>query len=192
MVSFMEALQNPKSVISVIGSHAGESVCAILDRKKADIHQAGIAFWVVQSRKARPSQVRSICVPVTAYTLFIEPAMKGGARPTVRESIAREYSVDKKSWRPFSGELTPVTGKMDSRTSALVFDKIETDLDETIDLWDYSDAFDTHHPLRFILGCSTVCTIKKDASDHPNRMKSRHRKLVALARLADPYCVWVR
>ena len=52
--------------------------------------------------------------------------------------------------------------------------------------------FRTGSPLRFILGCSTVCAIRRDTKSDPRRMKSRLRGIVAVARLADPYCVWIR
>jgi hypothetical protein len=52
--------------------------------------------------------------------------------------------------------------------------------------------YDLLKPIKFILGCSTVCAIKKDMAYHSDKMKSRHRVIVAVARLAEPYCVWVR
>jgi hypothetical protein len=39
---------------------------------------------------------------------------------------------------------------------------------------------------------ATACAVQKNMSAHPNRMKSRYRRIVAVARLAEPYCVWVR
>jgi len=62
-----------------------------------------------------------------------------------------------------------------------------TDVSGTLDLWDYGEALDIGRPLRFILGCSTVCAVRRDSKSHPERMKSRNRGIVAVARLADPY-----
>ena len=88
--------------------------------------------------------------------------------------------------------LGPVTGRLDASAAALVFDELHDDADWALDLWGYADGADPDMPLRFILGLSTVCAVRKDMSTHPSRMKSRYRRVVAVARLAQPYCVWVR
>jgi hypothetical protein len=85
-----------------------------------------------------------------------------------------------------------VTGKLDKAATSLVFDKIETYIDATLDLWNYAEAFDVHKPIKFILGCSTICAIRKDMKVIPDRMKSRYRKIVAVGRIVEPYSVWLR
>jgi hypothetical protein len=67
-----------------------------------------------------------------------------------------------------------------------------TDVSATLDLWDYCEASNIHKPLRFILGCSTVCAVRKDTKLLTGKMNSRYRRIVAVARLTHPYCVWVR
>jgi hypothetical protein len=186
------ALQCPTCVVSVIGDHAGEGTDTIFDRKKADIERTGVTFWLMRSPKARPQQVQGICRPLPAYAIFVEPATKGGARPTTEEDAAKEYSEDRVLWRILSKDLSPVTGKLDAGATALVFDMMTTDVSGALDLWDYGEALDIHKPLRFILGCSTACAVRKDTKSHPEKMKSRYRGIVAVARLADPYCVWIR
>jgi hypothetical protein len=106
--------------------------------------------------------------------------------------MAAEYSDDGTLWRHLPQGLGPVTGKLDTRATALVFDMMTTDVSGTMDLWNYADALDTHKPLKFTLGCSTVCAIRKDMKLDPEKMKSRYRGIVAIARLANPYCAWVR
>jgi len=76
------ALACPQCVVSVMGDHAGEGVDAIFDRKAADLGRIGKTFWLMRSPKARPAQVQEICKTIPAYTIFVEPATKGGARPT--------------------------------------------------------------------------------------------------------------
>ena len=74
---------------------------------------------------------------------------------------------------------------MADSAAALVFDQLTTDADNhTVDLWGYADAAEPDKPLKFILGRSTVCAVRKDMSGHPQRMKSRYRRIVAVARLA--------
>lgn len=192
MTLLNEALSCPQCIISVIGDHAGEDVNAIFDRKIADIYRIGKTFWLMKSPKARPAQVQKICRATPAYTIFVEPATKGSARPTTTGDAAIEYSADGQSWHPIPEGMSPVTGKLDSSAAALVFDMMTTVVSGPLDLWGYADFSDVHKPVKFILGCSTVCAIRKDMTSNPIRMKSRYRGIVAVARVAEPYCVWLR
>jgi hypothetical protein len=187
-----EALAASECVISVMGAHAGEDADVIFGRKIDDCETAGRTFWVAKSAKARPAQVQAICNPGPGYVIFVEPATPGGARPTTESESATDYSPDRVRWFPLPDGIGPVTGQMDSSATALVFDRLTTDVDRTVDLWAYADAADPDQPLRFILGLSTACAVRKDMSDHPRRMKSRYRRVVAVGRLADPYCTWLR
>jgi hypothetical protein len=185
------ALTSPLCVLSVIGDHAGESVCAIFKRKIADIERKGLTFWFIRSPKTLPVRVQEICRHSRTYTLFVEPATKGGTRPTVVEDVAREYSKDGVLWHRLPKDLSPVTGKLNKCATALVFDMMTT-INGTLDLWDYGDFSDIHKPIRFMLGSSTVCAVRNETKLHPEKMKSRYRGIVAVARLANPYCVWLR
>lgn len=163
------ALTCPQCVVSVIGVHAGEDVDVIFNRKKADIERTNRTFWVIRSPKAKPKEVQEI-----------------------KENAAREYSTDRVAWHQLPEGLSPVTGKLDTGAAALVFDSIDTGVSGTLDLWGYAEFSGLQRPIRFILGCSTVCVVRKDMKAHPDKMKSRYRKIVAVARLAHPFCVWVR
>jgi hypothetical protein len=192
MTLLKAALEYHQCIVSVMGDHAGEGTDAIFDRKKTDIARIGVTFWLMRSPKARPLQVQGICKTSPAYAIFVEPATKGGARPTTEEEAAIEYSNDGILWHKLPKGISPVTGKLDASATALVFDMMTTDLTETLDLWNYAEVLDIHKPLRFILGCSTVCAVRKNMESHPQKLKSRYRGIVAVAQLADPYCVWVR
>jgi hypothetical protein len=187
-----EALSAPAVVVSVMGPHAGEDSSTIFGRKMKDCETVERTFWVAKSPKARPAQVQEICRSGQGFVLFIEPASPGGARPTTESDSAVEYSPDRVAWFPLPNGLGPVTGQMDASATALVFDRIVVDVDRAIDLWAYADFANPDVPLRFALGLSTAIALHKDTSEHPRRMKSRYRRLVAAARLADPYCVWLR
>jgi hypothetical protein len=187
-----EALRASECVISVMGAHAGEDATAIFRRKIDDCRETGLTFWVTKSAKARPAQVQSICNSSHGYVIFVEPATPGGARPTKKSDSATAYSPDRATWLPLPSGIGPVTGQMDDSATALVFDELTTDVDRTLDLWGYADSADQDRPLRFMLGLSTACAMRKDMSMHTDRMKSRYRRIVAVARLAEPYCVWVR
>jgi len=186
------ALAQPVGIVSVMGPHAQEDSDAIFARKTADVARVGLTFWLMRSPKARPPQVSALCRHSPVFALFVGPATPGGARPTTKGDPATEYSCDRGSWHPLPDGMSPVAGKLDSCAAALVFDMLTTDVNTTLDLWGYADASMPASPLRFKLGCSTVCALRTDMGLHPSRMKSRYRPIVALARLTDPYCVWLR
>jgi hypothetical protein len=187
-----EALGATECVISVMGAHAGEDADTIFERKIEDCRTVGRTFWVAKSAKARPQQVQAICGSARGYVIFVEPATPSGARATTESASAEEYSPDRIVWSPLPKGLGPVTGQIDGHAAALVFDRLIMHVDRTIDLWTYADGANPDMPLRFILGLSTACAVRKDMSGHPSRMKSRYRRVVAAAQLAEPYCVWLR
>lgn len=186
-----EAIACQRCILSVPGDHAGESADLFFRRKTTDISRIGKTFWLVISPKAQPSEVQELC-KIPTYAIFVGPATKGGARPTTTEDVAKEYSDDGEMWHGLPEGLSPVTGKLDTRTAALVFDTMTTAVRGTLDLWSFAEFSDTQQPLKFRLGCSTVCTVRKDMASHQGKMKSRYRAIVAVARLAKPYCVWLR
>ena len=187
-----QALAAPGCVISVMGDHAGEGVDAIFKRKMADVDAVGRTFWVARSAKARPGQVQQLCAAERGYVIFVEPATAGGAKPTTASDSASQYSGDRVKWLPLPQRMGPVTGKMDDATTAFVFDQLTRDTGRVLDLWQFADRSDMSSPVRFILGCSTVCATRADTSAHPRRMKSRYRAIVAVARLVEPYSAWLR
>jgi len=48
-----------------------------------------------------------------------------------------------------------------------------------------------NEPLKIMQGGSTLCALKKE-NDFKNKIKSHFRKIVAVGRLASPYCVWLK
>ncbi|MFN0149552.1 MAG: hypothetical protein ACKVU1_02440 [bacterium] len=192
MTLLQDALDAPWCVISVMGAHAGEDVNVIFDRKAADCQTAGQTFWVAKSAKARPGQVQELCASSAGYVIFVEPATPGGARPTTQADRATEYSADRLRWLALPPGIGPVTGQLDGAATALVFDRLATNVEGVLDLWRYSDAASPDLPVRFKLGLSTVCALRETTALHPYRMKSRYRGIVAVGRLKEPYCAWVR
>ncbi len=182
----------PRCIISVMGDHAGEGTNAIFSRKIADIGRVGKTFWLFRSPKAQPIDVQQLCECTPVYAIFVDPATKGGARPTICQDKASEYSENGKDWHSLPNGISPVTGKLGNRVTALVFDTITPSVNGLLDLWNYCEFSDIKRPVRFILGCSTVCAIQKDMRLHPDKMSSRYRRIVAVARLVKPYCVRLR
>jgi hypothetical protein len=201
----MDNIENEKFVVlSVVGPHAGETEGEIFRRKITDITNMGTTFWLIKSHKAKPDLVQQFCRCAraesrNAFAVFIEPSAKGCAIPT-RDgarahaiSTVKKYSADKTEWTEFPMGLTPVTGKIDGISFALLFDRLELlATRRIIDLWNYADFFNQENPIRIRQRSSTLCAMKKDMSRSKNKIKSRFRKVVAVGRLRSPYCVWVR
>jgi hypothetical protein len=187
------SLESSRCVISVIGAHAGELPDVIFERKSRDISHVGRTFWLIRSYKAKPGSIQKLCAGDPAYVIFVAPSTSGGARPTETDDAASEYSVDGVLWNSLPSGLTPVTGKLDRQSSALVFDALATVRQEILlDIWNYAELDDPDKPIRTMLGCSSIGAIRKDTRGHVERMKSQYRPVIAVARLSSPYGVWVR
>lgn len=180
-----------------MGPHAGESEAEIFKRKIEDIKNAGITFWLIRSIQAKPDSVQSICKRADSenkivHCIFIESASKGGAIPTKTADPAISYSANCITWNNFPSKLTPVTGKIARNSCALVFKHLELIDAKTINLWNYANFLKQEEPLKFIIGGSTVCAIKKHMGNYPNRVKSPNRKIIAVGWLCEPYGVWLK
>ena len=185
-------------VISVMGPHAGESENEIFNRKIQDIHNidVGLTFWLMKSHRAKPEMVHELCVKANtekteSYCVFIEASSKGGAVPTKTASSAKSYSKDNLTWVVLPRGLSPVTGKIDKNAYALVFNRLEL-VTDSIDLWSYADFFNQNSPLKIIQGASTICAINKDMANDTDKIKSRYRRVIAIGKLCEPFCVYLR
>jgi hypothetical protein len=194
----MNILNESFVIISVMGSHAGESSEQIFSRKISDIQRTGKTFWFIQSYKSNPPKVQLLFQKAKSegknvFCIFISPSSKGGARPTTKDNKAESFSSDKIHWEKISPELSPVTGKISTNSFTLVFDVINLiEQDLKLDLWNYADFEDQKNPVLPKLGVSTICAVRKDMSQHPNKIKSNMRKIEAVARVSPLGCVWVR
>lgn len=183
---------NPYLIISIVGSHAGEDLTDIFLRKQKEIEKTGKTYWLIQSYKAKTTQVQNLCREAEikdtfVYCLFIEPSQKGGAKPTLHDSVVSSVSSNNQDWKIISDGIK-VTGKINKNSTALVFDELEIlNISTPLDLWEYSE-FKTKKPIKVILGASTVCCEKIPS----HGMKSRYRKIVGVGRLVHPYGLWLK
>jgi hypothetical protein len=193
-----DVLNNKYLVISVMGPHASESEREIFGRKIEDITRIGKTFWLNRSQKARPDMVQRLCKEANkaeedCYCIFIEPSAKGGASPATTDTSAKSYSEDGTVWYDLPSKLSPVTGKIGSGAQALVFDQLQLANAMCIaNLWDYADFMCQSLPLKIIRGVSTVCAVKKDMHSHKGKMISNRRRIVAIGRICDPSCVYLK
>ncbi len=192
MLTIDKVLSNQRCILSVMGEHAGEAILEIFNRKISDIANYGKTYWLVNSNKLRPNIVNDFCKSVPVYAIFIEPSTAKGATPTKTSDAAKEYSIDKLNWRLLPEEIGPVTGRLSSPTSALIFNNITIRIAGIIDLWNYADYLNSDDPIKFIQGCSTICAINKNMTLHPEKIKSRFRKILGVGKVVEPYCVWLR
>jgi hypothetical protein len=181
-------------VISVMGPHAGETSEHIFERKRQDIQVCGLTIWLVRSYKARVEMVQKLGkLHRESYVFMISPSTPNGSEPTSTNSPARQFSSDQRTWKLLPPQMGPVTGHLTQITCGLVFDRLDLiKCDCHIDLWSYADFNEPQIPIKFGQGHSTFCALKKDMSDHPDRMTSHVRQIQAIAHLREPYAVWLR
>lgn len=186
-------------IISIIGPHAGENEEEIFERKMMDIRNIGETFWVTKSSRVSPKIVQHFFYMTREtkqediYVVFLEGSTRGAARPTKVAESATLYSADLVEWIEIPNSMTPVTGKLDRRANAFIFDSMEmADENAVVDLWNYVDFLDPEQPLKIRLGASTVCVIRKNTSGQTGKIRSRFRRVVAFARLKHPYYVWIK
>jgi len=184
-------------VISIMGSHAGESEEEIFERKRREIKNTGKSFWLYKSYSAKPDIVQDLCEEAlkeernTPICIFIQTSSKNGARPTIQADRMQEFSIDQKSWKKIPAGIV-VTGS--SRNAfIMVFNELELVGDnQYLDLWDYSLFKSPGKAVKMILGASTACCLKKSSKKDSNKMKSNIRKIIAIGKLTYPFASWTR
>ena len=108
-----------------------------------------------------------------------------------QEFIAKKYSIDNENWCNLPKGLGLVTGKIDKSSYALIMDSLEiVKPHKTIDLWNYLNYFKKDEPLKIVMGGSTLCCINEISPKNKN-IKTHIRKIVAIGKLVEPYCVWL-
>lgn len=178
-------------VISIVGTHAGESLEQIFERKKKEIAKAGYTYWLYKSHSGKPDALQKLAKTSksTLDCYFISSSVKSGARPTKEQSISKYSSVDGTRWQKIPKDIL-VTGSSKS-AFALVLKEINL-TKRDIDLWNYSSFNDSGNPVRIRLGDSTLAAVKKSSSTHPAKMGSHIRKVIAIGRLMSPFSVWLK
>ncbi|MCD6226864.1 hypothetical protein J7J90_00005 [Candidatus Micrarchaeota archaeon] len=194
MLKVNRILGNKYLIISVLGHHAGESESEIFRRKKEEIKEVGKSFWLIKSFKARTEHIQDICKIASdenqdVYCVFIQASQKNGAQPTKNNSVAVKFSPDNLNWFDIPRGIK-VTGKIDKNTTALVLETLEfiNKEDVLIDLWNYSYFLNNHQPIKIMQGASTILCVRK----YNIGMKSRYRKIIAIAKLKEPFAVWLK
>jgi hypothetical protein len=178
------------SILSVMGSYAGESEHSIFERKMREIEANGYTFWHIQSIKAQPQMVQKLGISANGKSIkFIltTGASSQKSRGTQKHPQAKRYRTEEK------GRLSPIPRPIyvetGSKPWALVIKNLEM-VSRKINLWNYSDFF-SQGAIRNTLGGSTICAIKKSSRGDPMKMKSNVRDIVAIADLVEPFSVWL-
>ena len=187
-------LEGKYLILSVVGSHAGESEKEIFSRKRREIADIGESFWLINSFKARTEIIQKFCRTALSdnkevYCVFLEASQRGGAKPTKFKSPASEFSSDKVNWSNIPKKIK-VTGRINRNTTALILTTLEFNKNKNVkfDLWNYSSFLNISAPIKFMQGASTVCAVRK----YNEGMKSRFRRVVAFGKLKNPFAVWLR
>lgn len=180
---------NKNILVSVVGSHAGETLEQIFERKQKEIEKAGFTFWLYKSHSAKPEVVQKLARSnKKAFCYFIRASSQLGARPTKESKPATHFSVNGSVWKKIPNNIL-VTGSSRS-ASALVLKDLKL-TNYTIDLWRYSNYNNRKEPALIRLGNSTLPITKKSSLRNTNKMKSHIRDVVAVAELKTPFCVYL-
>jgi hypothetical protein len=178
------------SILTVVGTHAGESLSKIIKRKQEEIKKIGYTYWLYKSHSAKPSDVQLLKDSNKTICFMIGASSPSGTKPTIHNNKAHLFSIDQQHWDKIPNEIT-VTGTSKG-AFALVFKNIQYLENETLDLWRYSNYHKQDVPVKIRLGDSTVIVINKPSLNSPNKMKSHIRKIFAMGELKKPYCVFVK
>lgn len=111
------------SIATIIGSHAGEEIGNIFNRKINDITNYRHTYWLFHSNKVTKDKFKLV-VPKKIY--FLQSKTKNGAKPTKRAQVAKYFSsYTHGTIQPIDLNLSPVTGKLSKVTKALKLSKID-------------------------------------------------------------------
>ena len=175
-------MNKEKIIFTIVGPHAKENLDDIFSRKKRDIKKEGKTFWVIKRiKQKKPNDVQEFCKNPDVKIYFISPATKDGAQDTKSNTKNKEYSEDNKCWNKLP--ISKVTGT--GKDCAFILDSLEMKNNCEIDINHYAE--ESHKPVEFLRGASTICAIKEDMTSHPNRLKSNIRKVWAVGTLKYPY-----
>ena len=177
-------------IISVVGSHAGENISDIFERKKEDIKKGNNSFWLFNSWQIKKDIVQKLFLTTKDFipVYFIEPISKNGCIPTKISQRAVEFYLDNdEKWYPIPFYMSKVTGNIKKNTLALCLNNLEL-VNEQIFLNVYYD-YEKGSPIKIGLGSSTVCAIRY-LEKHTKELIVR--KVVAKGKLGYPGIVQLR
>jgi hypothetical protein len=192
-----EALRARCVILHVMGPHAGEGSDKIFQRKSEDIRRTGKAFWYC--RTTRPPQVQAAAQfnkargEPTCVIFIGGPCTQRGRGQRKRDAgqdtnpehvgTATHFLAgdrDSEDFKPLPPGLQ-VTGKMDRGAAAMVFD--------------YLEALPEGEERRIDMAKYTQKSNDRITAWVAERLGSRggqRRWIVGVARLLEPYGVWLR
>ena len=185
-------MENKHLIFSVIGGHAGEDEHQIFFRKKEDIKKYGWVLWLFKSHRAKPEVIQAFCksaqsVGSEALVGFLWPRLAGSATQTQTRDYATGYSKNSIHWENIPNGME-VTGKVDGGAYAFFMDSIQLG-ESKVDLSMYR-SFPQQQEIRPMPGGSTICGTRVMPTQ--NLIKPNVRRISAVARLREPFCVYLR
>lgn len=136
-------------VLSLVGPHAQESLLDIFKRKINDCEVVGYTFWLYRSFRCT-KELYNQFKPKEVW--FVLGATKNSAKQTKLANKAMGY-YENGVWNHFDPNLSPVTGKLTSNTTAFKIKHFEF-LKETINFNEFEDVV-SNKPVKFSQFCST-------------------------------------
>jgi len=107
---------------TIIGTHAGETIDKIFDRKINDINTVGHTYWLFHSSKVSKDVLTKL---VPTKIMFLLPKIIGSAKPTKSSTTGNRFiSFTNNSEISFNPLLSPVTGKISNKSIAFKLSNI--------------------------------------------------------------------
>jgi hypothetical protein len=174
-------------IVSSAGQHAQEDWHTIIERKRRDIANAGHTIWLTNALPTRVEIVQQFCnAHNVRHVLFVAKEQKGSQKGPPTNHPAKFYSADQRTWLPIKG-ISPVTGKITRATTGFWFDELEEITSKvTLDLGCFANA-KNGLPLSRFDQVNSAYTVQR-----LRPLSGEKYHLLAVARLASPYAVWLR
>jgi len=198
------ALGATRAIIHIMGDHSGDKADDIIDFKIKDVTERGAKFtlWAQHSPRAKPDKVRAFCSEGEAVYLYLIASVSGRytGEQTKPHVAATEYCEQDRTtgeWLPIPRNLMDVkdnpTSLRNARSHALVLGQISLLKDRPrIHFGDWAEGTDNGPKVvRTYQGNHVLCAERRDMRAY-GQMKSCERSIIAVARLLEPYSVWLR
>jgi len=191
----------PTLILQVMGPNAGESPQKIFVRKIIDTDPLGefkMTYWYARTgltvqqvrRMAAVADQGKAALELVIVSQELNQPWKDPP-PSGTHKTASQYSEDSLVWKDLPVGLSPVTGYNLSSGVALVLETITIlKPTETIDLNEYSQFETSGEPIIYLQTLAYFGAVPTKAAK--DGMKSHKRDLIAVARLKQPYAVFVR
>jgi hypothetical protein len=174
-----------------IGTHANESLAEIIARKTAEIQNTGYGMWGYGGNTCHPaSMVQPFARTFAERGRIIQLCMEEMTSNHFGEGVAEEFSADGINWQKIPGTIEVRGSKYALIIEDLHEEKFTLPLDQTrVPVGPSMGRLGS----RYIQGrVDKACLEVTDAPELSNEAKPRNLEIDLVAKLRDPYAVFLR